>query len=136
MKHASKDQMLIIGFISMAVGVSLGAFGAHALQEILSERYFEVYKTATLYLFIHALGLICLSLLSYTKPNIQLKWAKICCLTGMILFCGSLYILSFNELWHTPSLRKLGAIAPIGGISFVLCWILAALAVYREAIYE
>lgn len=92
-------------------GVALGAFGAHALKDRVGEGMLENWKTATLYLFVHVLaGYV--STFVPTRPRVQLAF-----LTGIVLFSGSLYVLVLTGQ------RALGAVAPLGGVSFMLGWL-------------
>lgn len=110
-------QFLIIGAIAMMLGVLLGAFGAHGLKGRIEPQLFEAYKTGVEYHLYHALGLILLGVITYQFPQASgLVWGGWCLLVGIILFSGSLYTLAFTGL------RWVGAITPIGGISFIIGW--------------
>src|SRR3990167_7552249 len=103
-----------IAGILMFLGVALVAFGSHALRDKLTDYYLDVYKTAVLYHFIHALGLFVIAwILSYNQ-NHTIVWAGVCFLLGILLFSGSLYLLSVTQI------KWLGAITPLGGLSFLL----------------
>lgn len=105
-----------IASVMMMSAVALGAFGAHALKGQLSEYSLDVYKTAVLYHMIHGLGLFVIAWLStyFADPKVQL--AGYFLLAGIILFSGSLYLLS------TLGWKWLGPITPIGGLSFIIGW--------------
>ena len=118
------------GLISMALAVGIGAFGAHFFEARISDHYMDVYKTAVLYQFIHSLGLVIVLMYLDVKNITSSKWINWTFLIGLICFCGSLYIISFNEMLDMPGLRKFGAIAPIGGLSFVAAWVLSALNIW------
>ena len=106
----------------LALGVGLGAFGAHGLRERLDEYSLGVYEKAVFYHFIHALGLFLVALLpqlglaSEGRANI-VSWLL---LVGIVLFSGSLYVLAVSGL------RWLGAITPLGGTAFIFAWVLLA----------
>ena len=87
-----------IASILMFLAVALGAFGSHALREKLTDHYLEVYKTAVLYHFIHALGLFVVAWLSTQTQDSKINLAGIFMLTGIILFSGSLYLLSITSM--------------------------------------
>lgn len=110
-----------IASILMFIGVALGAFGAHALKGKLDAYYLDVYKTAVLYQFIHALALLGISWLSVHSPSPRIQWAGFCFLFGIVFFSGSLYILSLTGI------KVLGAITPIGGVLFLVGWFLIIL---------
>ena len=110
-----------IGGWIMFLGVTLGAFGAHGLKGKLSEYHLDVFKTAVLYHLIHGLGLIMVGLLSKHTADPRVAAAGSFLLIGIVLFSGSLYALSITGL------RFFGAIAPLGGLSFICGWLLLAL---------
>jgi len=106
-----------LGALFMFLGVALGAFGAHALKPKMTEHYFEVYKTGVLYHLIHAMGLFVVAWLITQANNPKLNWVGILLIIGILLFSGSLYILSITgQKW-------LGAITPLGGLAFLAAWI-------------
>ncbi len=102
--------------IFMFLGVGLGAFGSHGLRDKLSEYSMDVYKTAVMYHFIHALGLFVVAWLSTQFPSPKINYAGIFLSSGIILFSGSLYALSVTGI------KPLGAITPIGGMCFLIGW--------------
>ena len=101
----------------MFLGVTLGAFGSHALKGKISDYYMDVYKTAVLYHFIHALGIFVVAWLSTLSGDPKIQFAGLFFILGIFLFSGSLYLLAITEL------KVLGAITPIGGISFLIGWV-------------
>jgi uncharacterized membrane protein YgdD (TMEM256/DUF423 family) len=106
--------------------VALGAFGAHALKARLDEYSLSVYQTAVQYHFYHSLALLAVGLLYLWHPqSALLRTSGIAFLVGILVFCGSLYVLSFSGL------RWLGAITPLGGLAFMLGWTCLALASWR-----
>ena len=107
----------------MALAVLLGAFGAHALKTSLSPEMMQVYKTGVEYQFYHALGLLLIGLIRFQVKSEYIKWSGILIGIGIILFSGSLYILSVSGI------KWIGAITPIGGLSFVAGWIFLAVAI-------
>lgn len=119
--------IIVTGAIFLTIAVAMGAFGAHIVQDILSPDRFDVYQTAVEYHFYHALGLILLGIISYQLP--QNKWLSLsgyCLISGIIIFSGSLYVLTLTDTgW-------LGAITPLGGIAFILGWIFLAIGVAKD----
>ena len=103
---------VIIAAIMGALGVALGAFGAHGLKAILSPELLETYKTGILYHLIHSVVLLALSL--NTKYN--LKGAYYFLLAGIILFSFSLYVYTLT------SITAFAMITPVGGILLILGW--------------
>jgi len=118
-------------FVAMGAGLSalavvLGAFGAHALKTRLSSDMLEVYHTAVQYHFWHALGVLAVGLVLQQAPDTAwLRAAGWLLAGGIVLFCGSLYLLAFSgEKW-------LGAVTPFGGVAFILGWLALAVAALR-----
>lgn len=108
---------LRISGLAGALGVGLGAFGAHGLRNLLERNgTAATWETAVLYHLVHAAVLLALALSG--KAN---KSAFLCILIGVIIFSGSLYILSITNI------RWLGAITPIGGVSLIAGWIMLLL---------
>lgn len=108
---------LIWATILGAIAVMLGAFGAHALHDIVVESKIEIFKTAVTYQFYHVFALLALTWLQYQKPNKIFKYAGIFFIIGIILFSGSLYTLTFINL------KIIGILTPIGGLFFIVGWI-------------
>ena len=107
---------------ALALAVMIGAFGAHALRDRLDAYSMGVYEKAVFYHFIHALGLLIVSLLPRTGTLSATSAAWICglLLAGILLFSGSLYALAITGI------RALGAVTPLGGICFIAAWLLLA----------
>ena len=112
-----------IAAINMAIAVALGAFGAHGLEGRVSMQQLEWWHTATLYLFVHALGLLLVGLLIRLKYITQTTaWLL---QIGIIIFAGSLYAMTLGA----P--RWFGAITPIGGVLMIAGWLWLAVSVFR-----
>ncbi len=118
--------ILLSGAVFIALGVLLGAFGAHALKASLSPEMLAVYKTAVEYQFYHALGLLLIGLISNHNKSKWLNWSGILLIAGIILFSGSLYALSISGI------KILGAITPIGGLAFVAGWVCLAVGLLKR----
>ncbi|MEN9826239.1 MAG: hypothetical protein RI953_1984 [Pseudomonadota bacterium] len=121
-QHSPSDFWLARAFSGlMGIGVGLGAFGAHALKESRTPAQLETWKTATLYVLIHALAGAVLSLPTFRMPRASLYMF----LFGCIVFGGSLYALVLMQI------SLLGAITPFGGLMFILGWLNLALRLGR-----
>jgi uncharacterized membrane protein YgdD (TMEM256/DUF423 family) len=120
---------VLSGAVFACLGVILGAFGAHALKESLSDRSLQIYQTACHYQFIHALALILLGIASSTvlanSNGNLLSAAGWLFSAGIILFSGSLYALALTDI------KILGAITPFGGLSFIVGWACFAIAAWK-----
>jgi uncharacterized membrane protein YgdD (TMEM256/DUF423 family) len=119
------NNMIRSGAILGALAVVLGAFGAHALREILSDKGLALWETAVRYHFYHTLALLVIGLLYDRVPSSRLRLASGLFVVGFLLFCGSLYALSFREV-APINLSWLGPITPLGGVCFILAWLLLA----------
>lgn len=120
---------IIAGAINAFLAVAFGAFGAHALKEKLSEKYLAIWETAVQYQMYHAIGLIVIGILMSTNiiGNVsQLSWAGYLMLAGIVIFSGSLYVLSLSGI------GVLGAITPIGGVAFLAAWVLVIVAAVKH----
>lgn len=116
--------LLLLGACMMFLAVALGAFGAHALKNKLSEDMMKIYQTGIQYHIAHALGLLLLGLIyGQFESSSLIMLAGWFLFAGIILFSGSLYALSLSGI------RKLGAITPLGGVAFLVGWVLMAIAV-------
>lgn len=119
---------LVLGGVNAMLVVVLGAFGAHFLKTRIPGEMMAVYQTAVLYHGIHALGLIAIGVVTaWLTGSIYLKSAGWIMFAGIVLFSGSLYLLSVTGL------HWLGAITPIGGLAFILAWLLFCVAVLKAA---
>ncbi len=117
---------LVTGCLAAALAVIAGAFGAHALRDHLAPALAASYRTAVDYHFLHSLGLIALGLAMERRP--EQRWlmrATALRLVGLVLFSGSLYLLTLTGI------RSFGFITPFGGLAFILAWLAAAWGLVR-----
>jgi uncharacterized membrane protein YgdD (TMEM256/DUF423 family) len=119
------------GFIAsllLALAVIFGAFGAHNLKDKISEYNLEVFNKAVFYQFIHSLGLLFIGIFLMGRKIKLFHFAALFLFLGIVFFSGSLYLLSIREISFTANMTKiLGPITPIGGLCFVVGWILLGL---------
>ena len=106
-------------------GVALGAFAAHGLKGRLSEQYLAIFHTGVTYQLVHTLAIIGVALLATQLQSRLVTWAGICFTLGIVLFSGSLYLLTLSGI------SKLGIITPIGGVAFLAGWFCLGLAAWR-----
>ena len=114
------------GAIFMALAVSIGAFGAHGLKNLLSKEMLGIYHTGVEYQFYHALGLFAVAFMANFIEDKKIKLAGYFMIFGIILFSGSLYALSIL------SMKWIGAITPIGGTFFIIAWVLLAISLAKK----
>jgi uncharacterized membrane protein YgdD (TMEM256/DUF423 family) len=107
------------GSILGAIGVMVGAFGAHALKAMLTASgRFDTFETGVRYQFYHAIALILVGILAKEFPAKTLTYCGYCFLAGILIFSGSLYLICFTGI------TVFGAVAPIGGTLLVVAWLL------------
>lgn len=122
---------IVIGAVSAFISVMAGAFGAHSLSATLSPRMMEVFQTGVQYQTMHSLALIGFGLWCLHYPQAAAHFSVLIAgwafVLGIVLFSGSLYGLALSEI------KILGAITPLGGLSFLVGWASFALTVYRAS---
>ncbi len=113
------------GAIAAFVAVALGAFGAHSLKTKLSPEMLDIFEVGVRYQMYHALGLIAVAWATTRWPEANLNSAGWAFIIGIVIFSGSLYLLS------ATGMRWLGAITPIGGLAFLAGWAILAWSINR-----
>ena len=120
-------KILLWGLCLAGLAVILGAFGAHALKNMVPAEKVEIFETGVRYQFMHAVALILLSF--YLQQNggsvpylKKLNWSAHFFLFGILCFSGSLYLLTFQSLCSFPYAKIVGPITPLGGLFFILGW--------------
>lgn len=116
---------IILGSLNAFLTVVLGAFGAHGLKNRLSPEMLDIYQTGVQYHMYHAIGLIFVGMLAQWLSPSALSWAGWTFMIGIVLFSGSLYVLSISGI------KWLGAITPLGGLAFLLGWLFIFIAAIR-----
>lgn len=121
----TKIFLAIAGLLG-ALSVASGAFASHALKDSLNVEALGIWETATRYQMYHVLALILVALL-LTRNEIassSLNIAGWSFISGIVLFSGSLYALSLSGI------KWLGAIAPLGGLAFIIGWVAIAISAW------
>ena len=121
---------MLRGFLMLAAffgftGVPLGAFAAHGLKNRLTPEYLAIFHTGVTYQLVHTLALLGVALLATQIPGRLVTWAGVSFAIGILLFSGSLYLLTMTGV------SKLGIITPFGGLAFLAGWICLGLAAWR-----
>ena len=120
------------GALLGALAVALGAFGAHGLKQIVPAETVQVFQTGVQYQMYHAIALL-ITGLAYEKCS--QKTARIAgnlFITGIILFSGSLYLLTFSKAAEASFLDRAGLITPLGGICFIAGWLFLFFALLKN----
>ena len=125
---ANTKSFLIIASFMMALGISIGAFGAHGLEPYLSEYGSSIYNKGVDYWFYNSLGLFGIAFITYLVPSSS-KIVKgfYFVFTGTLIFSSSLYALALTEI------KLLGAITPIGGSLVMIGWLLCIVGIIKDA---
>ena len=117
---------LIVGAFFSALAVLIGAFGAHGLKSKITPDSLSIFEIGVRYQMYHSLGLILIGLIGYHFPHNLIIYSAYFMLAGIIIFSGSLYLLALLNI------KWLGAITPIGGMCFIIGWLLLAFNIYRS----
>jgi len=118
-------KILIAGAIFGALGVALGAFGAHGLQKLTQdEKILHSFQTGVQYQIYHALALLFVGLIYDKLPTKQLRWSGTSFITGIFLFSGSLYLLTFLKINESDISKIVGPVTPVGGLFLIAGWLL------------
>ncbi len=130
------NYLLIIGFLG-ALAVGLGAFGAHALKEVLDAKHLAIYHKGIDYHFYHCLAAFATWLILDRYDLQTLRWAVNSFFLGIVLFSGSLYLLACAEVLGIQGFRViLGPMTPLGGTCFIIGWIMLILSAQKIKNHE
>ena len=117
---------LCVAGLLLALATACGAFGAHALKGQLAPERLQLWETAVRYQFFQALGLLGVGLALRSGDAGVLRAAAALLIAGVLLFSGSLYALALGA----P--RPLGALTPVGGLAWIIGWLLFAYGAWRH----
>ena len=109
--------IIAFGAFNAFIAVAAGAFAAHGLKDILSIEYLNTFRTAADYQMMHGIGLILIGILNKQDANRSNIVAAVFMFVGIILFSGSLYLLTLTGI------KWLGIITPFGGLCFLIAWL-------------
>lgn len=113
--------------------MALGAFGAHGLEKITDdEKILHGFQTGVQYQMYHSLALMAIAMIYGHIQNSLIRWSGNCFIAGVILFSGSLYLLTFLKIQSSDIVRFVGPLTPLGGILFIAGWLLLLMAVLRK----
>lgn len=117
---------VVTASLLLAVAVVLGAFGAHGLKQMLPAEYLSTFETGVRYHFYHAFALLITGIIYVFNSSRRIVYAGYCFIGGIILFSGSLYLLTMLKATQTVGVAGIGMITPVGGLLFVIGWLLLA----------
>lgn len=124
-------RFVVTGAVLGAIAVALGAFGAHGLKKIVPAETVQTFQTGVQYQMYHGLALLLTGLLYEKCSKRFVKTAGILFIIGVILFSGSLYLLTAGKVTETTGMDKAGMITPLGGLAFIGGWLFLFLAAIR-----
>ncbi|KLV11741.1 DUF423 domain-containing protein [Photobacterium ganghwense] len=119
--------ILVLAALSGAVAVALGAFAAHGLKARLDPNLLDIFKTGVQYQAWHSLAVIGCVILARILPSKAVLYAALFFIAGILMFSGSLYGLALTGM------KWLGPITPMGGVCFIIGWVVLAVAAWRSA---
>lgn len=124
---ATAREWIILSALLLGLASLLGAFGSHALEARVAPERLDVWRVAVDYQFFHALGLFGIALLMQRWSDSRLlRWAAWLMLAGVLLFSGTIYL----AVLGAP--RWVNMLTPVGGLAFMLGWVLTAIAAWRQ----
>lgn len=115
-----------------ALSVVFGAFAAHSLKESISDYAVSIFETGVRYQFYHVFALMISGILYKDFKNKFIRWSGILFIAGIILFSGSLYLLTYIKAAVKPGYDWVGAITPLGGLCFILGWVFLFMGSFRN----
>lgn len=121
MTKKTKRSFQATGALLIAIGITLGAFGAHALKEVLSAEQLLSYGTAVDYQLYHGMAILFLPMLRSARQKLLL-WSLRMMLTGTFLFSFSIYLLHFFSEMHWPR-GPMWVLTPLGGMILIISWV-------------
>lgn len=121
-----------MGAFFAALAVILGAFGAHALKEVLSPDQLVTFETGVKYQFYHSFALLAAGIIYGSFPFKQVRLSALFFIIGILMFSGSLYLLTWLKMNEVVGLRGIGIITPIGGVFFILGWLMMILGMLKR----
>jgi uncharacterized membrane protein YgdD (TMEM256/DUF423 family) len=115
-----------------ALSVAMGAFAAHTLKATVSDYALTIFETSVRYQFYHVFALLIAGMLYKEFPGKLLKWSGTFFIAGIILFCGSLYLLTAIKAAEINGYNWIGAITPLGGLCFIAGWVYLFMGIFHK----
>ncbi len=123
---------LVLGTLLAGISVILGAFGAHGLKQIVAPETVASYQTGVQYQMYHALALFIIGILYERFPNNSVNLAGLFFLGGILLFSGSIYLITGLKASNKVISPGIGIITPIGGLLYIIGWILLLIGILKK----
>lgn len=123
---------LLLGIVFAGIAVALGAFGAHGLKKIVTPEQVATFQTGVQYQMYHALALMLLAIIAGKMSGGMISTAGIFFVLGVLMFSGSLYLITALHAASKPIPTPVVIITPLGGLCFIVGWILFLLSVVKN----
>ncbi|HEV8505589.1 MAG TPA: DUF423 domain-containing protein [Chitinophagaceae bacterium] len=123
---------LSLGALFGGIAVALGAFGAHGLKKIVATDVVSVFQTGVQYQMYHTLALLVVAIVFERLPNKWIKWSGYLFAFGILLFSGSLYLITAFKADERSIPAFIGAITPVGGLLFILGWLSFLIGLFKR----
>ena len=123
---------LSLGALFGGIAVALGAFGAHSLKNIVSSDVVSVFQTGVQYQMYHTLALLVVAIVYERLPNQWIRWSGYLFSFGILLFSGSLYLITALKAEETSIPVFIGAVTPVGGLLFILGWLSLLIGIFKR----
>ena len=120
------------GALFAALAVILGAFGAHSIREKVSADALAVFETGVRYMMYHSFALLATGILYASFPYSCVRWAVKLFVTGIILFSGSLFLITYFKATGNVDMLKIGIVTPLGGAAFIAGWVCLTVAFFKK----
>lgn len=124
-KSVMPKRFMVIGALSAMCATFFGAFAAHVLKSQFSPYQMHIFQTGVFYQFIHSLALLFVGMILYQFNAQTIRVSGWLFFAGILLFSGSLYLLSVTKI------KIIGMITPIGGVCFIVAWLLLAVGIHK-----
>jgi uncharacterized membrane protein YgdD (TMEM256/DUF423 family) len=125
---------LSIGALLGGIAVALGAFGAHGLKKIVPADTVNTFQTGVQYQMYHSLALVAVAIIFEKFPNKLMVWSGTTFCIGILLFSGSLYLLTILKATGKVGMEGVGIITPFGGLFFIMGWLLLFAGVMKSSL--
>lgn len=123
---------LMAAFITALLAVIIGAFGAHKLKEFMEPKLLESFETGVKYQYYHAFALAIAGIIYAAFPSPKIIYAFYFFIIGILLFSGSIYVMTLLKSLQGISIGKFGLITPIGGLCFIVGWLFLLLSLFDK----
>jgi len=123
---------IITGLILLITGIILGAFGAHALKDIIADQEkLAAFETGVRYQLIHAVAFLIVPFIA-NYIGVNSKWTYGLLLAGVLFFSFSIYMLTLRDVIGMPGLKFFGPVTPLGGLLLILGWTILLVNIIRK----